>query len=451
MRISSISSISPIRGISRLLFVAALAVSGCVTIHRPALQPTPPPVVEAPPVVAPEPAHASAGEQGRLSVDGILFRREDGSIFPWRGFSDFRLYDRYLAGENIRPLLEERVNVGANLLRVLGMVDSFAHLWPQEHAEYYDKLAPFAALLADYGLRLEFVVFADAQIVMPDRQAELEHGRRVLAAFADSPLVVVEWSNEAFKNLPGADEGDRERWAQELGEAMWPQARAQHTLTASGAYSIGDCATSFPVLDFLTEHSDRFSSEWVRKTKDAKEHRDGFSRKPEDCGGVGGFAGVHVPVVLDEPKGIGDEEGRRTANQAQVAEYAASAQMFSAGSTAHSDLGVQSLSITTSTTQADLIRTWFAAAKWMPVEAQTWRYQRGDNCGDCSGIGYMPLAQWDTPHGGVGTLRTFCVPASDGSEFCVAIDPEAAWQPEARDSYAVAEFGPGRGLVRLTR
>jgi hypothetical protein len=134
------------------------------------------------------PALSTAGESGLVHVDGLVFRREDGSIFQWNGFSDFRLFELFLKNEDIQPLLTERIALGANVLRVFGMYKQDEHgngignFRPQDHADYYTKLTQFVALLASRGLRLEFVVFADGQRVMPDQAEQETHLEKVYQA-----------------------------------------------------------------------------------------------------------------------------------------------------------------------------------------------------------------------------------------------------------------------------
>lgn len=124
-------------------------------------------------------------ERGRLTIDGHFFRDEAGAHWQWRGCTDFLLFHRYLQGEDIQPVLDERIAMGFNVLRVLGMVAwdrlGFA-FYPQRIPDYYTKLRAFADLLATNGLRMEFVVFADAQIIMPHEAEQEAHLEKVLKA-----------------------------------------------------------------------------------------------------------------------------------------------------------------------------------------------------------------------------------------------------------------------------
>ena len=66
---------------------------------------------------------------------------------------------------------------------------------------------------------------------------------------------------------------------------------------------------------------------------------------------------------------------RRSDSVEDAAYFAATAALMGAGSTFHSDGGI--LSQLWGPVQAAAARAWFDAAKWVPVEAQLWPYQRG--------------------------------------------------------------------------
>src|SRR5262245_12298335 len=129
----------------------------------------------APAVVGPIVEAARGPESGRLRVEATRFVREDGSTFAWRGFSDFSLFHRFLIGESIDPILDERAALGVNVLRVFGMygadgigrANRLGALIPSRQASYIDRLNVFLDRAAARGLRVEFVVFADAQELLP--------------------------------------------------------------------------------------------------------------------------------------------------------------------------------------------------------------------------------------------------------------------------------------------
>lgn len=114
-----------------------------------------------------------------------------------KGHTDFLLYKRYLDGENINPLLNERMLLGSNCARIFGMVNSFSHWHPQDYGmEYYDKLPNFLKLLNDYGMYCYFCVFADTQHIMPNQAQMLQHWERVIDSLSMGTNSIVELVNE---------------------------------------------------------------------------------------------------------------------------------------------------------------------------------------------------------------------------------------------------------------
>jgi hypothetical protein len=314
---------------------------------------------------------ASAGEHGPLHVDGLVFRRDDDSIFQWRGCSEFLAFKRFReeGPDAIEPIFNERIAAGCNLFRVLGMVDSFAKLRPD--ATYYEDLAAFADYVALFDARLEFVIFADAQIILPDAIAEQHHADRVLEVLAGKPNVVIEVANEPFKNLPGGA-----ATASGLAHGL----RGHGLLIASGNYDIPTCAATFDHGDFVTVHTER-KPDWPRTARSLAEIRDGFG-----WGACGSFAGVRVPVIGDEPMGFAEvATASRSASVDDAAYFAGTCGLMAAGCTFHSDDGVAS--VAWHPMQAAAAAAFFAALRWVPVEAQLAPYMRGGTDTGCRWIG----------------------------------------------------------------
>ncbi len=369
-------------------------------------------------VVFPPPPPPPPGLLLALQVDGRGFT-EGGRPWIYRGFTDFLLYQKYLAGTDLDAILRERVDVGANTVRVLGMVTSFSHFYPQEHADYYDKLRPFADLLSSYGLRLEFVVFADAQIVMPNTAEEQVHIDKVVTGFGSVTNVLLEVCNEPFKNIPGGEVA---------ADALAQRILGKGFLVATGNYIYPDAGAPVPFSgNYITNHPER-KPEWPRTSKDQYD-----------------FAEVyHKPVVSDEPMGAAEtDSSSRSAQPDDFAYFAAESALAGAGGTFHSDSGVQSEAL--GSVQRLSARAFFDAMKWVPVDAQHWPYQRGDANGG-PGIGNMPLEHTDAL-----ALRTFCK-GNGSEEFCVAIRPTEGWSAIPRDGWRILDqSGPHGSLVHLGR
>jgi hypothetical protein len=129
-------------------------------------------------------------------VDGKWFRTSDGVPWTQIGCSDFRLLERFLRGEDIGQVLAERANIGFNQLRVFAMCDLMFHLYPQEHADYPQRLRQFLEIVADYGLRVELTVLVDATRVMPDTGSQQIFFNQVVDVVRGMPHVFLELVNE---------------------------------------------------------------------------------------------------------------------------------------------------------------------------------------------------------------------------------------------------------------
>lgn len=161
------------------LVVSDYVNDGEVTIYLTAKPVVVPPVLE-------------AGEHGRLRVVGTRFIREDGSLYPWRGCSDFSLFHRFLLSEDIEPILDERIALGALILRVFGMYDAagigqangLGAFNPKDFPNYYAAIVPFLDVVNRRGLRVEFVIFADTAVLMPNKAERAPHAQKVIDAVA---------------------------------------------------------------------------------------------------------------------------------------------------------------------------------------------------------------------------------------------------------------------------
>jgi hypothetical protein len=376
--------------------------------------PDPIPIPPDPIPPLPEPGE----ESGPLEIDRPTWRDQNGDCWVWRGFTDFLLFYRYLTGVNIAPFLEERLALGANLLRVFSMVgwaECQPPFYPQNFDDYYGRLREFADILADAGLRLELTVFADATIVMPDAQARRDHLANCISALQGTWNTVVEVANEPWQNLPGGNE-----------EAIQLAVASQGLglLIASGEYSSWPPAQT---ADYGTTHCDR-TEDWPRKGKDIMDRQD-------ESG--------DTPWIGDEPMGAAevDEPGRRDADPDDHAWYAACTRMFGAGATFHCEDGIHSRT-PIGPTQTACAQAFFFALQWVPPEALMWPYQRGD-MGSEAGIGDMPILHDDALE-----TRSYC--KGDGAtEWCIQIQTSRE-HATPRDGWRIVEE-PRKGFVKLVK
>jgi hypothetical protein len=382
-------------------------------------------------------ARRQTGEAGPLTIRDAYFVTQDGRPWVGRGISDFLLFAKFLAGQPLDAVLNERVDLGRTYVRVFGTLgswgnpasalgDGIIHLFPQEHADYYAQLGPFADYLALFGMRVEFVIFADGQIVMPNYQDRQAHADRVVAALAGHWNVVgIEVANEPFKNLPGGDAEAAEQARRLKGRGV--------PIAAGDVSQLPWALASAAVGDYGTHHADR-KPEWPRTGKDIMEL----------------MGTAHIPFWSDEPMGASDDQGRinggsRSNTASDFRQFGANTSLFGT-SLFHCDNCAFSQLL--NGTERAMAEEFNFGQQWAPREAQTYGYMRGDNCGDCNGIGGMPLMQWDMPHP-QGSVRTFC--KSDGTNaWCVAVQPAPGWTAQARGGWHLVDE-PRRGLVKLAR
>ncbi|HEX7796068.1 MAG TPA: hypothetical protein VF456_17020 [Vicinamibacterales bacterium] len=92
---------------------------------------------------------------------GRTLRQVDGTHWTAIEASDFNLYNRFLNGEGIEPVLAQRSDAGFTLLRVWTAVNvpGIGRLIPSEHADFYARIPDFLKLTAKYHLYVEFTAF----------------------------------------------------------------------------------------------------------------------------------------------------------------------------------------------------------------------------------------------------------------------------------------------------
>jgi hypothetical protein len=358
--------------------------------------------------------HAQEGrgdERGPLRIEGASFRDQSGAFWMWRGCTDFMLFARYVDGEDIDGLLSERIQVGCRVLRVLGMAHNIpANAGRRDFApatygdRYWAGLAAFADKLAARGLRFEFVVFADAQLLMPRLEDQRAHLARVAAALRPKWNALGELVNEWPQN--GVNPGQFEKPA-----GLWSRGSA-----------LGGQPPFAPPWDWIDHHGRR-SADWYRD-ETAREIR----------------GGINVPVVQDEPIGAAEAAvpGRRD-NVPDHFRWAAALWAFTGGATFHSDAGIDSKPF--GPNQKACAVAFFEALRTVPPEAQTWRPLAGAD---------LPLTHVNRPDPG-GSAATVCR-ANATVASCVAVDPGPNWRARPQNGWRITAQSGRRGeIVRLTR
>lgn len=144
---------------------------------------------------------ASAGPLTRLTAHREGFTNAAGQRVVIAGVSAFMHYERFLKGENIRPLLEQARELGANCVRVFGMAHYIpvnagrAPFKPADYGDrYFDSIPDFCRLASEYSLYVYWSVFPDADLIQPgDKRAFLN---RVVEKLQQAPNTIGELTNE---------------------------------------------------------------------------------------------------------------------------------------------------------------------------------------------------------------------------------------------------------------
>lgn len=130
-----------------------------------------------------------------LRRENFHLANDDGRWFGI-GASSFLAYQRFLNNEDLTAVFSQLAGLGFNLIRVFGMVDSFSHWHPQEHADYYDRIPDFLDLCASYGFYVQWDAFADTQIVMPNSTDQVNHWNNTCGALKQRTNAFVSVGNE---------------------------------------------------------------------------------------------------------------------------------------------------------------------------------------------------------------------------------------------------------------
>jgi hypothetical protein len=210
-------------------------------------------------------------ESGRLHISGQHFYTEDNQLWSWRGYSWFLGYRRFLAGDDLTGDLKFFRANGINVVRVFGPLP-----WTQtpDYRQYnidMSKLGAFFDLLAQWGIRCEFVPICYEFL--------LKEQRKIVQAAYDAARgrwnVFIETCNEPHVN--GTD-------PIKIMEGI----NRNGVLSAYGLYQFY-YNKSHPraFLDYCTIHTTRDSA-WARKARHAQELA----------------AEYDIPCISDEPAKI---------------------------------------------------------------------------------------------------------------------------------------------------
>lgn len=286
----------------------------------------------------------------RLVARGGFFALETGE--PWTAIecTDFQLLHHVLHGVDIRPVLDQRAEVGFNLLRILVMADVMFHLHPQDHPDFDEAISRLFERLLEYRLRGEFVVFADTQRVMPNLDEQIAYWERIGRLVRPVPNVLVEAVNENNQHENRVDALDR----------FWTLDGVLCSRGSNGA----DQVPPRPWMSYEVAHwNDVF--EWWRKA--------GHNTRELTVGDpAGAYAGSGVPALANETTRFPD----RDSSIQHAYDAAAGAALLCAGSCFHSVRGKSSE--VWDGHELACAQAWVRGAQSVPLEFQAGEYRRMD-------------------------------------------------------------------------
>lgn len=137
----------------------------------------------------------------RLTATREGFRNEQGQRVFIAGASAFMHYERFLNGTDIRDMLQQVKDLGANTIRVFGMAHYIPvnagrrPFKPSDYGDrYFDAQPEFFDLAASYGLYVYWSVFPDAELIDPgDKRAFFD---REVSVLKSRPNTFGELTNE---------------------------------------------------------------------------------------------------------------------------------------------------------------------------------------------------------------------------------------------------------------
>lgn len=346
-------------------------------------------------------------ESGRLHVTGMGFRTQDGQPWAWRGFSWFLGYRRFLAGEDVTSDLRRLRAHGVNIVRVFGPLP-WAGLEDYRHETFHiDALSTFFGLVAEHGLRIEFVPLCYA---FGPQAAQRLFMRQIYRIAANHWHVLIECANEPRIN--GLDP-----------VGVLEGVPRSGVLSAYGLYDADDPARPVPVLDYATIHTVRDAS-WARKARHAQEAQ----------------VANRVPMIADEPMGAGEPgvsyPSARSTNPHEFVWHHGIAHLYAPGSTLHTEAGKWGHVPDEGSRQAEIVRA---------VRDDVWRrigpeWQLGE---------YAPSHLANSPVNFI--LNEWAYSSVLGGDSAISV--RAAERPSlAVNDWRTAEsWGPAGSLSRLER
>jgi hypothetical protein len=286
------------------------------------------------------------GKAPALSVDGQFFRSH-GERWTSIATSEFSILKRYLEGEDIRPILDERCAVGFNELRIWSLNESVVGqvyaggIQPKQYADFYERSRACWELIGTYGLAIENTVFTSCIPLMTNVDDQQTHWMRSQGAASGLGHVRLELVNE-YDWGKGENSPDRSLWS------MRPVG-----IIASSGSAVAGAQTATPVWDYGSYHSNGLS-EWQRKCA---------HNAMEDVADA-----FKIPGTANENTRFPDDEQ----STERAYDAASGAALLSAGACFHSQSGKYSRLF--DPIERDCAKAWCDGARSVPLEFQAGVY-----------------------------------------------------------------------------
>lgn len=291
----------------------------------------------------------------RLVVNGQYFAREDGTAFYAIDRSDFSLFARFMEGENIEPVLQQRQDIGFNMARTFGVSQNpwpgyTANVTPARYGypTYLGGVVAYHKLLAKHYQYSNWVAFISNGEV-PTLGGQLQHWDWLNATLKDVTNVIVSAINE--------DSAHPTSRLESLFVLPKPVGvLASHGSNGGSANGANGLPPPMPAWDWVELHTND-TYEWVRKV--------GKGCTPGELGTP------PVPCLTSENTRADDRFQLAT----QAFDAAAGSKLQNAGATFHSLAG--RTSVLFQGRELELARAWVAGANSIPLSCQTLPYRHG--------------------------------------------------------------------------
>jgi hypothetical protein len=291
-----------------------------------------------------------SGGHASLSIDGQFFRLNE-ELWTGIASSEFSLPKRFLMNEEIRPVLDERAELGFNELRLWWLNQSVVGqvypegIHPDQHGNFYEKMRELNELIGSYQIVGENTIFTSCDPLMREEDRQHTHWNKSQDALRGLGNVKLELANEY-------NWGQGQNAPHESLYSMRPQG-----IIASNGSAVSDSWPREPHWDYVLYHANGLS-EWPRKV---------------------GHNCMEIAVAVKKPGASNENTRYMDGDTSTVHAYdaAAGAALLCAGATFHSVGG--KLSQLFSAYETAAAKAWVAGALSVPLRFQRAQYFHRDD------------------------------------------------------------------------